>query len=165
MSTSLNLLGANLNTTTSVADFSNFTKVKVAVSDEADAAARNDYVNTKISQIGNTGSVLKLKIDTQTMTGSITGSITAENGSYILVASNDFYNNLVYIDPGSGNVDGKVIILQAFSPSFGITVRSTPGIRLIGGANSTFELINYNTLQLIYFQSSWRELSRTVVPS
>ena len=49
MSTQLNLLGATLNSSTSVADFNNFSKVKISASNDSDAAARNDSVNTKIS--------------------------------------------------------------------------------------------------------------------
>ena len=48
MSQTLNLLGATLNSSMSVADFSKFTKFKISASSDTDAAARNDVVDTKI---------------------------------------------------------------------------------------------------------------------
>ena len=162
MSTSLNLLGATLtsNSTTSVADFSNFAKVKVAASNENDAAARNDYVNNKITDLGN--SVLKLSPSTETISSS--GAITA-NKSYLSVMKDANSSNILStINATNGLVNGSVIVLQANNPSSSITVSNNPKIIL----NNHLDCIlnGYNTLQLIYsnISNSWLELSRTSIP-
>ena len=161
MSQSLNLLGATLtsNNTTSVADFSNFAKVKVAVSNADDAAARNDYVNNKITDLGN--SVLKLSSSTETI--SSLGAITA-NKSYISVMMDVNSSNILSnINAVNTLENGTTIILQANNPSSTITVNSNNNIRLNNGVACS--LTGYNTLQLIYssVSNSWLELNRTII--
>ena len=161
MSQSLNLLGATLNSTTSIADFSNFTKVKVAASNSGDAAARNDYVNTKISEINNSNNVLKLGSSTETI--SSLGTITA-NKSYISVTMDANSSNiLLNINAVNTLENGAVIILQANTPSSTITVNSNKNIRL--NSSVSCSLTGHNTLQLVYssVSNSWLELNRTII--
>jgi surface protein len=161
MSQSLKLLGATLtsNNTTSVADFSNFAKVKVAASNADDAAARNDYVNQKITDLGN--SVLKLSSSIQSI--SATGEITADS-SYLMVGlTSDSNNTLSNITAVNTLENGTVIILQAIDPSSTIIVSNNINIRLNNGV--TCSLTGYNNLQLVYstVSNSWHELSRTSI--
>ena len=151
----MNLLGATLNSTTSVADFSNFSKVKVAVSNAYDAAARNDYVNNKITDLGN--NVLKLSSSPETIVG---GAITA-NKSYISVDNSYGESYLTTINGSNGLVHGSVIVLQAKTYTSSITVSNNQNIILHNGQDCI--LTRYNTLQLIYsnHSNSWLELSRT----
>ena len=168
MSTSLKLLGATLtsNSTTSVADFSNFAKVKVAASNADDAAARNDYVNAKIIEINNNNnnnSVLKLSSSTVTLSSS--GEITA-NKSYISVIRDaNSSSSLLNIKSVNTLEHGAVIVLQANNPlsSSSITVTSNKHIRL--NNHAPFFLTDCNTLQLLYnsVYNSWIELNRTII--
>jgi hypothetical protein len=48
MSQILNLIGATLNSSTSAADFRNFTKFKITAASDSNAMARNDFVDAKI---------------------------------------------------------------------------------------------------------------------
>ena len=162
MSTSLNLLGATLisTSTTSLADFSNFAKVKVAASSADDAVARNDYVNTKISQSsGNITSILKLSSSTQT----ISSGVITVNKSYEKLIVNGSDNILSKINSVDTLEDGMIIVLQANAPSSTITVNTNKNIRL--NNDVACSLTGYNTLQLIYssVSNSWIELSRTII--
>jgi surface protein len=161
MSTSLKLLGATLNSTTSLADFSNFAKVKIAASNADDAAARNDYVNQKITVLSDRvdNGFLKLDSSTQTISG---GAITV-NKSYeklIVSGSNNILSN---INAGNTLQDGMIVVLQASDPSSSITVNHSRSIRLKDKSNCI--LTGYNTLQLLYssVSNSWIELNRTVI--
>ena len=103
-------------------------------------------------------SVLKLGISTQTIQSG--GTITVAN-SYILVNIGTNGSSVSSITPGTNSSDGTVIILQANTPSSTITVYSNNSIRLNNGQSCS--LTGYNTLQLIYRNSLWFELSRTTI--
>jgi hypothetical protein len=101
-----------------------------------------------------------LKLGTVTQTISSNGEITAAN-SFILVAIGNNGNNLSNITNGTS---GTVIVLQAHDPNPEISINIASNqqyIRLYN--NSPVSLTGYSTLQLIYRNNLWIELSRTTV--
>ena len=73
----LNLLGATLDSSTNIVDFSKFGKIKISTSNDPDAAVRNDSVTSKITTAINNATPL---INNPSLSGTVTLSSLTNPG-------------------------------------------------------------------------------------
>jgi hypothetical protein len=98
------LLGATLtsNSTTSLVDFSKFAKVKIAVSNDNDAAARNDSIDTKITKAINDA---VQQINNPILSGTVTISSLTTSG----ILHNDLNGVITSSKIKSGDIDNGAV--------------------------------------------------------